>query len=92
MMRGTCMLPASNDFSGYGGWWEEVLVGKAKAGSVEKAVARIIGEAERKKGRVRARRIARIRAGGRDDEGSTAYYAYIDGERHVMSKKTRICS
>jgi hypothetical protein len=30
--------------------------------------------------------IARIRVGGRDDENSTAYYAYIGGERYVLSK------
>jgi hypothetical protein len=30
--------------------------------------------------------IARIMAGGRDDESSTAYYAYVDGERYVLSK------
>jgi hypothetical protein len=30
--------------------------------------------------------IARIRVGGWDDESSTAYYAYVDGERYVLSK------
>jgi len=35
---------------------------------------------------VRVRMIARIRVGGRDDENSTAYYAYIGGERYVLSK------
>jgi hypothetical protein len=36
------------------------------------------------------RRIARIRVGERDDEGSTAYYAYIDGERYILSKNPRL--
>jgi len=27
---------------------------------------------------------------GRDDESSTAYYAYVDGERYVLSKKAPI--
>ena len=36
---------------------------------------------------MRVSMIARIRVGGRDDESSTAYYAYVDGERYVLSKK-----
>ena len=51
-------------------------------GSVEDVIARITGADDRgaeweKRRRVRVRMIARIRAGGRDDESSTAYYAYI---------------
>jgi hypothetical protein len=66
-------------------------LGGLKAGSVEKAVARITGEAVdrggegEKKGMVRVRIITRIR--GRDNEYSTAYYAYVDGERYVLFKE-----
>ena len=65
---------------------------RVKVGSVEDVVARITGADDRgaeweKRRRVRVRMIARIRVGGRDDENSTAYYAYIDdGERYVLSK------
>jgi hypothetical protein len=84
------------DLPGYGGWregfwFEGVEFGRAKAGSVEEVAARITGGAERKKGRgMRVRMIARIRAGGRDDENSTAYYAYIDGERYVLSRNPHL--
>jgi len=76
-------------------WLEGVELGRAKVESVEEVVARITEEAvdrgaEWKKRRMRVRIIARIRVGGRDDESSTAYYAYVDGERYVLSKKAPI--
>ena len=77
-------------------WFEGVELGRAKVESVEDVVARITGGADdrgaegekkrEKRRRVRVRIIARIRAGGRDDESSIAYYTYIDGERYVLSK------
>jgi hypothetical protein len=102
MMRGIYMPPASNGSSrlwmmvGGGSGFKVLSLGGLKAGSVEEAVARITGEAddrgaEGKKGRmVRIRMVARIRAGGRDDESSTAYYAYVDGERNVLSKNPHL--
>ena len=74
-------------------WLEGVELGRAKVESVEEVVARITEEAVdrgaewEKRRRVRVRMIARIRVGGRDGENSTAYYAYVDGERYVLSKK-----
>ncbi|MCL7394201.1 MAG: hypothetical protein LZ169_05175 [Thaumarchaeota archaeon] len=67
--------------------------GGPKAGSIDEVIARITGAVDRgaegeKKRRVRI--IARIRAGGRDDENSTAYYAYVDDERHIPSRNTSI--
>ena len=81
-------------------WFEGVELGRAKVESVEDVVARITGGADdrgaegekkrEKRRRVRVRMIARIRAGGRDDESSTAYYTYIDGERYVLSKNPHL--
>jgi len=77
-------------------WLEGVELGRAKVESVEDVVARITGGADdheaegEKRRRVRVRMIARIRAGGRDDESSTAYYTYIDGERYVLSKNPHL--
>ena len=34
--------------------------------------------------------IARIRVGGWDDESSTAYYAYVDRERYVLSRNPHL--
>jgi hypothetical protein len=67
--------------------------GGPKAGSIDEVIARITGAVDRgaegeKKRRVRI--IARIRAGGRDDENSTAYYAYVDDERYIPSRNTSI--
>ena len=50
----------------------------------------IAGLRGEKKRRVRVRIIARIRVGGRDDESSTAYYAYVDGERYVLSRNPHL--
>ena len=75
-------------------WLEGVELGRAKVESVEEVVARIteeaVDQAKGKKRRVRVRMIARIRVGGRDDESSTAYYAYVDGERYVLSKNPHL--
>jgi hypothetical protein len=52
-------------------WFEGVELGRAKAGSIDEVIARITGgaddrgaEEEKKRGKVRVRMIARIRAGG----------------------------
>jgi hypothetical protein len=59
--------------------------------SVEEVVARITGGAvDRAEGKRRVKIIARIRVGGRDDESSTAYYAYVDGERYVLSRSPHL--
>ena len=76
-------------------WLEGVELGKAKVESVEDVVARITEEAvdrgaEWEKRRVRVRMIARIRVEGRDGESSTAYYAYVDGERYVLSRNPHL--
>jgi hypothetical protein len=42
------------------------------------------------RGKVKVRMIARIRVERRDDESSTAYYAYVDGERYVLSRNPHL--
>ena len=42
------------------------------------------------RGKVKVRMIARIRVKRRDDESSTVYYAYVDGERYVLSRNLHL--
>jgi hypothetical protein len=58
-------------------------------GSVDEVIARIRGELliAGLRGRRRGGPELLLDQGwGRDDENSTAYYAYVDGERYVLSK------